>query len=254
MNRRSFLKKFSALAASGFIIPEAGRAASYQMNIPAPGVRPAAASGSTPAPAPAPAPTPTGPGFMLSPLALDNTQGVSFSPFVGGYSATHTFSVNLGQKPFVGNPGGFSPWDPSFAGQFYGKGIGVADFATAASQGIAYSLPKSSGQWYLEVQMVSGPTHPEIGVTDNPAINSSLIGYGGNNSYMCMWLTGTAYWAAYVNKSFTYKTLDGGSGNTAIAQGDTVGIWVDIDTRQVAIAKVGAVESDFNPAYVTPYP
>lgn len=256
MNRRHFLKQFGALAAAGFILPEAAKANGYQVIIPAQGVVPAAPVN----------PHPPGAGFTQSYFDLSRTPNYSnaygFAPVLGVFVGSFSADINLGQKPFVGNPGGFEPFDPSFSGKFVSNGsvcTQSGSVVTIGGRDALYTKSKFSGKYYFEATNVfSGSVsqfYSELGVACAP-LNFSMAATRITSSYQALWA------GSYSNPNQGFvNNLNGnslpwsyntGSAATQWTQGSTVGVWVDIDNKLMTVMKIGTTRSDYG--YTVGYP
>tara|TARA_R100000995_G_scaffold80101_1_gene51638 strand:- start:370 stop:1860 length:1491 start_codon:yes stop_codon:yes gene_type:complete len=116
-------------------------------------------------------------------------------------------------------------WTPSTASQYY-----WANSTFGVSQ----------GKWYMEAKLTTAADHNVIGISNDQAQDNTsfLSGSGGEGD------DNVAYQYGYKNSNGqSYNNASGSSYGNTYAQGDIIGMYVDLDNNKIYWAKNGTLQN-----------
>ena len=114
------------------------------------------------------------------------------------------------------------------------------DFANDASTAyIISTIGVASGKWYCEVKGVDIPSYGEIGIASRPRQNS------GNNDKLTVNVNNYGYTAN--NGNVKNNSTSGSSYGDSYADGDMIGIAMDLDNNKLYFSKNGTFQNSGDP-------
>ena len=134
-----------------------------------------------------------------------------------------------------------NPLDNYWQGSAFSEGSLTVTTTNASQSYNTSSIMVSSGKWYVECKPVSGGSEPEIGIF------SKLTGANaGNNSQLSYNANGYAYRASDPG-SVWYNGSAVSTSFSQYANGDIVGIALDLDNNKLYFSKNGTFGNSGNP-------
>ena len=134
-----------------------------------------------------------------------------------------------------------NPLDNYWQGSAFSEGSLTVTTTNASQSYNTSSIMVSSGKWYVECKPVSGGSEPEIGIF------SKLTGANaGNNSQLSYNANGYAYRASNPG-SVWYNGSAVSTSFSQYANGDIVGIALDLDNNKLYFSKNGTFGNSGNP-------
>ena len=162
----------------------------------------------------------------------------NFGPYLG---------INMGQKAFLGDPLGFSAYDPNYDPSLWQGYMDTSgdDMRVRNSASAWYLKNYTSGKYYYEIEckgvirehavgMVSsdkGPEDPPL-FRENDAIYVYYVEYGQNPMNKTLYVDGSAV--------TTQSWYSNGMGR----EGDIIQVYIDFDNGSILIKELGTTSED----------
>ena len=158
-------------------------------------------------------------------------------------SASNPFTDDI--NAVRGREGTYATLDPIYKGASVTLSEGNLKMSVSGSGRIFYStLGATSGKWYAEYTAISATSSNMIGVSRGKNPTASYLGADGNHGY------------GYYGNGNRYAGGTGTPWNDGFTTGDTIGIALDLDNREVSMYKNGnylGVLADSLPRKTTQY-
>ncbi len=182
---------------------------------------------------------PTGPQFWTA-------INVNIDGLFPNYSDSSSYGVgegdfNFGQKPFLGDPKGYLPYDKNYNNMLWKNGsFYMGNFIRPNSNlsSARYMKNYDSGKYYFEVTIGGTSAADSIGMgndTNTPMYNQNgVAGIGAIGTYF-------SHKVKYYN-----NTSSRWSDNLSIVAGDTIQFYLDYDNDRFLVKKIGTTSTDYS--------
>ena len=157
------------------------------------------------------------------------------------YAVNNLTAIDQSTDTCTNNFATMNPLDNYWQGSAFSEGSLTVTTTNASQSYNTSSIMVSSGKWYVECKPVSGGSEPEIGIF------SKLTGANaGNNSQLSYNANGYAYRASDPG-SVWYNGSAVSTSFSQYANGDIVGIALDLDNNKLYFSKNGTFGNSGNP-------